>query len=161
MTKQQQKYIHQVTSGFLFSLFSLKELPMVFLAGIRVKELDEEHSVTTVKHGYLTKNPFGSLYFACLAMAAELSSGVIAMMHVKDANPKVSMLVTGTRAEFRKKAKGKISFICADGKKIAAVIAETQNTGEGVTVEVKAIGKDEQGDVVAEFIFVWSFKRKG
>jgi hypothetical protein len=160
MTNQQQKYIKQVTSGFLFSLFSLKELPMVFLAGVRVKELDADHSVTTVRHSYLTKNPFGSLYFACLAMAAELSSGVIAMMHVKDANPKVSMLVTGTRAEFMKKAKGRISFTCSDGKKIADVISETQKTGEGVTVEVKATGKDEAGDVVAEFVFVWSFKRK-
>ena len=149
-----------MTNGFIFSLFSLKQAPMIFLAGVRVKELDEAHAVTTVRHRFLTKNPFGSLYFACLAMAAELSSGVVALMYIKDAKPKVSMLVTGMKAEFIKKAKGRISFTCSDGKKIAAVIAETQNTGEGVTVEVKATGKDEAGDVVAQFVFVWSFKRK-
>jgi hypothetical protein len=153
-------YIKQVTSPFLFRLFSLKALPMAFLAGLKVQELDADHAVTVIRYGYLTKNPFRSLYFACLAMAAELSSGVIAMMHIQDAKPSVSMLVTGMRAEFSKKAVGKILFTCADGKKIAEAIAETQRSGEGVTAEVSSTGTDEKGVVVAMFYFTWSFKKK-
>jgi hypothetical protein len=156
-----EKYIRQVTSPFLFRLFSLKELPMLFLAGIRVKELTREHCITTIKYSYLTKNPFRSVYFACLGMAAELSSGVIAMMYVKGAKPGVSMLVTGTKAEFTKKATGRIRFTCKDGKKIEDAIASTQKSGEGVITEVRSVGVDEAGDIVASFVFTWSFKRKG
>ncbi len=155
-----EKYIRQVTSPFLFRLFALKELPMVFLAGIRVKELTKEHSITTIKYSYLTKNPFRSVYFACLGMAAELSSGVIAMMYVKGAKPGVSMLVTGMKAEFTKKATGRICFTCKDGKKLEDAIISTQKSGEGVITEVRSVGVDEAGDVVASFVFTWSFKRK-
>jgi hypothetical protein len=159
MSKREQ-FIRQVTNPFLFRLFCLKELPMLFLAGVTVKELSEEHAVTSIRYSYLTKNPFRSVYFACLGMVAELSAGVIAMLFVRDASPKVSMLVVGMKADFRKKATGRIFFSCRDGKKLADAIAETQRTGEGVTTEVKTQGKDEKGEVVAEFVITWSFKRK-
>ncbi len=154
------KFIRQVTHPVLFRLFSLKDIPMLLLAGIRVKEVDEEHALTTLKLGYLNKNPFRSIYFACQAMAAEASTGVLAMMYVYGADPKVSMLVTGMKASFGKKAVGRIYFTSLDGKKIADAIEETQRTGEGVTIHATSIGKDEQGDTVAEFIFEWSFRRK-
>jgi acyl-coenzyme A thioesterase PaaI-like protein len=155
-----QGFIKRVTNPFLFRLYALKQIPMLMLAGIKVVELGEEEAITSIRYGYLTKNPFRSIYFACLGMAAELSSGVIAMMHVSDARPRVSMLVTGMKADFMKKATGRIFFSCNEGKKIAAAIAETQKTGEGVTVIVLSKGTDEKGDVVAEFSITWSFRRK-
>jgi hypothetical protein len=32
--------------------------------------------------------------------------------------------------------------------------------GEGVTTDLIAVGKDESGDIVAEFTFTWSLKAK-
>ena len=64
-------------NSFKFKLFLLKELPMGFLAGMKVRELTEEKGVVTIPYKYLTKNPFKSMYFACLAMAAELSTGIL------------------------------------------------------------------------------------
>ena len=157
---KKQKYIRQVTSPFLFRLFCIKELPMLLLAGIRVNKITDEEAVTSIRYGYLTKNPFRSVYFACLGMAAELSSGVIAMMYVQDASPGVSMLVTNMKASFVKKAKGRILFSCGDGRKIADAFTETQSSGEGVTVEVHSKGTDESGEIVAEFWITWSFKKK-
>ncbi|MFI5150772.1 MAG: DUF4442 domain-containing protein [Bacteroidia bacterium] len=154
------KFIRQVTHPVLFRLFSLKDIPMLFLAGLKVKELDEQHAMTTLKLGYLNKNPFRSIYFACQAMAAEASTGVLAMMYVYGAEPRVSMLVTGMKATFSKKATGRVYFTCNDGLAIASAITETQRTGEGVVVSSTSVGKDEQGDIVAEFVFEWSFKRK-
>jgi hypothetical protein len=156
----QHQYKRLVTNSFLFRLYMFRQLPMIWLAGIRVPELDVEHAVTSIRYRFLTKNPFRSIYFACLAMAAELSSGVLAMMHVRGANPKVSMLVTSLKADFTKKAVGKILFTCRDGNKISAAIAQTQKTGEGILVEVRAEGRDETGDLVASFAFTWSFRRK-
>ncbi|HXC04268.1 MAG TPA: thioesterase, partial [Bacteroidia bacterium] len=86
--------------------------------------------------------------------------GVLAMMYVYGASPRVSMLVTGMKATFSKKAVGRVQFTCMDGKAIANAIAETQRTGDGVTINATSVGKDEQGDVIAEFVFEWSFKKK-
>jgi hypothetical protein len=157
---QSDKFIRQVTTPFFFRLFMLKELPMLFLAGITVKELSAAHAVTSLKYSYLTKNPFRSIYFACLAMAAELSSGAIAMMLVQQSGVKISMLVTGMKVDYTKKAVGKILFTCNEGKKIEEAIASTKQNGEGVTITVNSIGKDEAGDIVAAFVFTWSFRRK-
>ncbi len=138
----------------------LKVLPMAFLAGIRVKEFSEEQSVLTIKFSWLTQNPFRSIYFACLAMAAEISTGLLVMNGIYESKPAVSMLVTKNQATFFKKAVGKISFTCLDGKMIADAIDTAKKSSEGVVVEVKSIGVDEAGDTVAEFIFTWSLKAK-
>ncbi|QDA62555.1 DUF4442 domain-containing protein [Hymenobacter jejuensis] len=137
----------------------LRSLPMAYLAGLRVKEMTPEHAVITVPFKYLTKNPFRSIYFACLAMAAELASGVLSMMYVSSGSP-VSMLVVKMEAEFSKKAVGLISFTSSDGAAIGQAIAESRATGEGRTVVCTSTGTDEAGDVVAVFRITWSYRAK-
>jgi hypothetical protein len=92
-------------------------------------------------------------------MAAELASGIQAMMHVQAGGP-VSMLVVGLQGDFTKKAVGLISFTCPDGPRIAQAIAESRATGEGRLVEATSTGLDEAGDVVATFRLTWSFRAK-
>ncbi|WP_262386076.1 PaaI family thioesterase [Hymenobacter sp. BT491] len=140
-------------------LFMLRSLPMAYLAGLRVKDMTPEHAVVTVPFKYLTKNPFRSIYFACLAMAAELASGVLSMMYVSSGSP-VSMLVVKMEAEFSKKAVGLISFTSSDGAAIGQAIAESRATGEGRTVVCTSTGTDEAGDVVAVFRITWSYRAK-
>ncbi|MBC6990818.1 DUF4442 domain-containing protein [Hymenobacter sp. BT491] len=137
----------------------LRSLPMAYLAGLRVKDMTPEHAVVTVPFKYLTKNPFRSIYFACLAMAAELASGVLSMMYVSSGSP-VSMLVVKMEAEFSKKAVGLISFTSSDGAAIGQAIAESRATGEGRTVVCTSTGTDEAGDVVAVFRITWSYRAK-
>ncbi|QHL89474.1 DUF4442 domain-containing protein [Nibribacter ruber] len=138
----------------------LKSLPMAYLAGCRIQKLTEQEAQVSLKYGYLTKNPFKSIYFACLAMAAEMSSGVLSMMYLYKANPSVSMLVVNMEAEFSKKAMGTITFTCADGDAIAAAVKETQTTGQGSSLQTLSIGHDEQGDEVARFRITWSYKAR-
>lgn len=133
---------------------------MAFLAGIKVKSLVRERSEVTISYGYLTKNPFRSIYFACLSMAAELSAGVLSMMAIYDAKPIISMLVADVKAEFTKKAVGTITFTCSDGEKIFEAVKTAKETGEGVTVVAESIGIDEKGDTVATFYFTWTFRQK-
>jgi hypothetical protein len=154
------KFKEIINNPLKYKLFTITRLPMAWLAGLRVVDLSEQSAAVTIYYGYLTQNPFKSIYFACLAMAAELSTGVLAMMHVYEAKPSVSMLVTGLKAEFHKKAVGKITFTCTDGNAIAQAIAESKATGEGRTVAARSIGTDESGVIVADFTFVWSFKAK-
>lgn len=142
-------------------MYMLTHLPMAFLAGLRVKELDSGRAVVSVPYKYLNKNPFRSMYFAVLSMAAELSSGILALSLVYEAEKPVSMLVLNMKAGFLKKARTKIVFTCNDGESISAAIAKSIETGEGQTVEVRSSGIDAHGEMVAEFNFTWTFKPRG
>jgi len=148
------------TSSLKMRMYMLKSLPMGALAGLKVAEIDKAHAVVTVPYKPLNKNPFRSMYFAVLSMAAELSSGILAMALVADAPVPVSMLVFNMQASFTKKARTLIRFECADGEKIEAAINESIESGEGKTVDVSTTGYDTSGDVVATFQFTWTFKPK-
>lgn len=141
-------------------MFMLQKLPMGFIAGLRITKIDSIGSVVSVPFKYVNKNPFKSMYFAVQAMAAELSSGILALSEVYEAEKPVSMLVLNMKATFLKKVRTKVNFKCDDGEKIKEAIAQSIATGEGQIIDVKSKGIDEEGDVVAEFVFTWTFKPK-
>jgi len=159
--KVNMSFQKKMLNPFFFKLFLFLKLPMAFLAGLKLKELSDAHSVVKMKYKYLNKNPFGSIYFACLSMAGELASGMLAASIAYKSNPKLSMLVLGVKINFTKKAVGTIFFECNQGKEILATIQRSIITGEGQTIEALTFARDEQGDIVAEFFIKWSFKVKG
>jgi hypothetical protein len=154
------KFQKQVTNPFLFRLFLLQKLPLAYIAGLRIKELTAERGVATVKYGWLTQNPFRSMYFACLSMAAEMSTGALILNGVYNSKPGISTLIVKNQAVYHKKAVGTITFTCADGKLIEEYINKAKASGESILADTTSIGKDEAGDVVAEFVFTWSMKVK-
>jgi hypothetical protein len=147
-------------SRLKFGLFMLLKLPSAFLCGVRLRSLKPELAVVSVPYKWLSQNPFKSIYFAAQAMAAEMSTGVLALGHLHGKKPPVSMLVTGLRAQYFKKATERIYFTCADGAAIAQAIAQTEATGDGVAVEAKSEGKTMDGTLVSEFYITWSFRQR-
>jgi hypothetical protein len=154
------KALKILQSPIKFKLFMLAKLPMGFLAGLKIEEITEEKSIVSVRYKYLTKNPFRSVYFACLAMAGELSSGSLGLLQTYGSIPAVSMLVVNMEAQFTKKAVGKIKFTCQDGLAIKNAVTESKKTGEGKTVITTSTGIDDSGQEVAVFKITWSFKAK-
>jgi hypothetical protein len=142
----------------LFSLYLLRKLPIAWLAGVRVSSIAPDSCTTVVPYRWLSQNPFRSTYFACLGMAAEMSTGLLAMAHVNDAPQRISMLVTGLQASFVKKAKERTWFTCSEGNVIKEAIARTIATGEPVTITVQSIGEGSDGTLIASFAVTWSFK---
>lgn len=155
-----EEFRKTVSNQFKFGFFMLMKLPSAFFSGIRVREITNNKAVVTIPFKYLTKNPFKSVYFASQAMAAELSTGVLALQHIHKRKPAVSMLVFDMDAHFSKKARSRITFTCEDGDKIQQAVEESIRTGEGQTVNVRSKGVDKDGDIVSEFRFVWTFKSK-
>ena len=143
-----------------FRMFLFWKLPAAFFSGVRVKEIDEGRSMVSVPYKWLTQNPFRSTYFASLAMAAEMSTGVLGMMHVYKRTPPISMLITNMEATYSKKATGKIFFVCEGGKQIYEAIENSIATGESKSITVPSTGTNKNGEVVAAFLFTWSFKVK-
>lgn len=160
MSSNFQKFRSIIIHPLKYRLFLLSKLPMGFLAGLKVKELSQEKSAVIVRFKWLNQNPFKSIYFAVLSMAAELSTGVLAFANVYKSNPVVSMLIVKVNGEFYKKAVGKIIFTCNKGSEISNAIQQTIAIGESVFIECESIGKNEKGETVAKFIFTWSFKVK-
>jgi hypothetical protein len=141
--------------------FLLFKLPSAFVCGVRVKQIDENKCVVTVKHRWINQNPFNSMYFAVQAMAAELSTGALVMLEIQKSGKKISMLVANNKSNFSKKATGRITFTCNDGALAAKAIQEAIATGEGQTFWMKSIGTNEKGEQVSEMDFEWSVRTKG
>lgn len=140
--------------------FLMFKLPSAWLSGVRVKQINEEECVTTVKHRWINQNPFNSLYFAVQAMAAELSTGALVMGAIQDSGKRISMLVAQNKATFTKKATGRITFTCKDGHLISDAVKRTLETGEGQTFWMRSSGVNEKGEEVSQFEFEWTIKAK-
>jgi hypothetical protein len=143
-----------------FTFFLLAKLPSAWLCGVRVRGISENEAIVSVPYKWLSQNPFRSIYFACQAMAAEMSTGLLAMGHLHGRNPPVSMLVTRIEAVFTKKATERIYFTCHDGLAMKNVIDTAASTGEGYAFTATSTGKNGAGEIVSEFRVEWSFKPK-
>ena len=157
---QSDKYRATVKNKLLFNLFLMRSLPMGFIAGLRVKEFTAEKCSIAVPYRWLNQNPFSSTYFAVLAMAAEMSTGMAGMMHTYNAKPSIAILVVGLEAEFVKKATGMATFTCEDTAQILKTIEDCITSGEGRTVRCTSIGRNDKGEVLAKFYVTWSFKAR-
>lgn len=140
--------------------FLLFKLPSAFFCGVRVKKINDVQCVVAVKHRWINQNPFNSIYFAVLAMAAELSTGALVMRKIEKSGKRISMLVANNKASFSKKATGRILFVCKDGHVIDKAIEQALESGEGQTFWMKAIGTNQNGVTIAEMDFEWSIKIK-
>ena len=155
---EQAVLIKKLSSSFWFRLYLMKSLPAAFFSGLYIQSLSTSSAVVTIRYSWFSKNPFRSIYFACIGMAAEMSTGLLALVHSQHRRPRISMLVLSMQASFHKKAVGKIRFECHDGEKILQAIEQAVSTKNGMTCETVSKGFDEEDRCVAEFNITWTFK---
>ena len=149
-----------MTTGWKFRLFLLLKLPLAFIVGLRLKSMTDRCVEISLPFKWLNTNPFKSMYFACLTMAAELSTGIVVMNLIDSLPQSFAMLVLKVEGDFVKRGLGKIVFRCED-----LVIA--QNAFERALEEkspqqfvLKSIGYNEQNEPICSFSFTWSIKAK-
>jgi len=140
--------------------FTFFKLPAAWWTGVRVRHMDDEKAVVRVKHSWCNQNPFRSMFWAVQGMAAELTTGVLVMEQIRKSGKRISMLVANNNATFTKKATGRITFTCTDGKKIREAVLRAIETGEGQTVWMQSTGVNEEGIPVSTFNFEWTLKVK-
>jgi len=157
---QSQDFFSLIGNKLRFNLFLLKQLPAAYFSGVRLVSVNSGACSVSVPFRWFTKNPFRSTYFACLSMAAEMSTGILAMGHLYKKKPPVSMLVTAVDSIYIKKATGITTFVCKDGHLFAEAVRMAIQNGQPQTVKAKATGYNQQQEVVAEFWVTWSFKVK-
>jgi len=160
MNSNTSAFVKRMTHPLKFRFFELINLPSAFFSGVRIKDIDDQRCTVTVPFKWFSQNPFRSTYFACLAMAAEMSTGLLAMMHIYKLKPGVSMLVIKMEASYFKKAVARTSFCCEDGKLFAQTVEKAVATGQPQTLVARSVGTSPGGEIVAEFLITWSFKAK-
>ena len=97
------------------------------------------------------------MYFAAMQMAAELSTGLLLFQYI-NRDTRFSMLLLNVRANYHKKAIGNITFSCEEGSRVDTFVKDMLANPAGETIELEVKAKNESGDLVADFVFVWSCK---
>ena len=145
-------------SPFQYNLYNFFKLPSVWWCGIRVKSVNEESCLVSVKHRWINQNPFKSMFWAVHGMAAELSTVLLLMNEIARTKKSFSMLVLNNKANFSKKATGRISFSCDQGSQIKECLNKSISSGTPQTIWLNSSGLDSKGDTVSKFSFEWSLK---
>lgn len=147
------KFTPSKLNAFLFF-----KLPAAFFTGVRVKRITAAACDVTVTHRWINQNPFKSMYFAVQAMAAELSTGSLVMLHIQESKHNISMLVAQNKSVFTKKATGRITFSCTDGELLKQAVNKAIATKEVQTIWLTSIGINEKGEQVSSLSFEWTLK---
>ena len=148
------KYIpNKINKWMLF------KLPAAWLTGVRISSISDTKCEVKVRFKWINQNPYRSMFWAVQGMAAELTTGMLLTKSIQESNTNISMLLVGNKSNFYKKAVGKIKFICDQGETAKELINLTK---KNITHKawLKAKGFDETGDIVSEFDFEWSCKKR-
>ena len=144
---------NQINKWMLF------KLPAAWLTGVRILSISDTKCEVKVRFKWINQNPYRSMFWAVQGMAAELTTGMLLTKSIQESNTNISMLLVGNKSNFYKKAVGKIKFICDQGEAAKELINLTK---KNITHKawLKAKGFDETGDMVSEFDFEWSCKKR-
>ncbi|MDA7602525.1 DUF4442 domain-containing protein [Flavobacteriaceae bacterium] len=144
---------NQINKWMLF------KLPAAWLTGVRISLISETKCEVKVRFKWINQNPYRSMFWAVQGMAAELTTGMLLTKSIQESNTNISMLLIGNKSNFYKKAVGRIKFICEQGETAKELINLTK---KNITHKawLKAKGFDETGDIVSEFDFEWSCKKR-
>jgi hypothetical protein len=158
--KKLQHFQRLLGNRLFFKIAMLFQVPLNFVTGMRIRELNEDSCTITVPYRWRNKNPFKSTFWAVLGMAAELSTGALVKMYTYKLEPSVAIIVGDCTGEFVAKATDLTTFVCKDGRRIAATVKKAVKTGEPQEVLCKTIGYSQAGEEVARFTFTWKMKRR-
>ena len=144
---------NQINKWMLF------KLPAAWLTGVRISSISDTKCEVKVRFKWINQNPYRSMFWAVQGMAAELTTGMLLTKSIQESNTNISMLLVANKSNFYKKAVGKIKFICDQGETAKELIDLTK---KNITHKawLKAKGFDETGDMVSEFDFEWSCKKR-
>ncbi len=159
MNQNALKFRKKILNKFNFFVFSLSGLPSLSWWGVRLRHMDGKNCEITIPFSWRTQNPFGSIYFAAQAGAAELSTGLLCMQALSGRG-NWSMYVIGFEAEYGVTAKTKVTFTCKDGERLGEILDKIEASGEPEKMVMVSTGVNTGGQMVSNFKITWSFKKK-
>ncbi len=147
----------KLNSTFTFRLWMLRHLPMGWLSGMVIEKLDDQGCTVMLKDRWWIRNPFGSVFWAVMGMAAEMSTG--AWIFASVSQSKTRFILVGLDARFYRKAKGKSYYICLPGMDVPDIFERILNMDDPLVVTLPVIAIDPQGEKLADFSFHWQLRK--
>jgi acyl-coenzyme A thioesterase PaaI-like protein len=141
-----------------FETYIKKHIPIAWAAGVRFESYADPVLQTAVQLDVMNQNPFGSMFWAVEGMAAEFAGGMMLLLKIEAAQQNIASLIIKNEAAFYKKALGKITFTCKDGRLIDTAIQNAISNQTAQELVLTTVATDETDDIVAQFQFTWSIK---
>ncbi len=160
MIKQLESFLSaKQQANFKLKVFSLTKVPLLFLTGAKVVQIDSKKCLIQMPFNKINKNHLGSVYFGALAIGADACVGLLATDKIQQSGVKVSLIFKSFQAQFLKRAMGPTTFICEQGKEIDELLFRTLESHErqNKVISCYALCLDEK---VAEFELELSLKKK-
>jgi len=139
-----------------------KEIPVTNFCDFTIIQLDDEKSIIEIPFTQNTKNHVGSMYFAALAMGADLAAGLFAMHYIDQSGQNIVLVFKDFQANFLRRAEKNAWFTCSDKDNVAALIEKAVSSGEreDLKVNVVAHANDDPNEVFMTGSLTLSVKRK-
>lgn len=147
----------QMSTPWKLRLWMVRHLPMGWLTGMYVHRLTPEGCEVVLQDRWWIRNPFGSVFWAVMGMAGELSTGMLLHAWTRDAG--VRFILVGVEARFFKKAKGKSFYFCEAGMTIPQVIESVLQNEESGEILLPVTARDAKGEHLADFMFNWQLRK--
>jgi acyl-coenzyme A thioesterase PaaI-like protein len=141
--------------------FGFTRIPLLYYARPSVIEMSGEHVVIKIPLRRRTRNHLGSMYFAALAMGADVCVGLLAVELINQQQQKIAFIFRDFNAEFYRRATGDVYFSCNQGHDIATLVHAAATQDERVELPLHAVATvpSENDEVVARFRLTLSLKR--
>jgi len=150
-----------IRNTFYLRYFALTRIPLLFYARPSVVEKSDQHVVVRLPLNRRTKNHQGSMYFAALAMGADVAVGLLAVELINRQEQKVSFIFKDFSAEFYRRATADVYFSCDQGGEIAELVNTALSSDQRVEKILDAVATvpSENDEPVARFRLTLSLKR--
>ena len=139
-------------------LLGLIKIPMLRFVAPKLLAIDDEKVRVKIRLRRRTKNHLNSMYFAALAVGADVTGGIQVFYFAEQMGKKVSFAFKGMNAQFLKRAETDTYFESLEGHKVKAAFEKSLSTGERVNETISVVAKNTNDEVVATFDMIISLK---
>lgn len=130
---------------------------MGLVSGMYIRRLEESGCEVVLNDRWWIRNPFGSVFWAVMGMAAELSTG--AWIYANASKSGIKFILVGMEGRFFKKARGKTYYFCDPGPANPDIFKAVLDTDDTKIVVLPVKAKNEAGEILAEFQFEWHLRK--
>lgn len=143
--------------------FGLTRIPLLFYVRPTVIEKTPRRVVIKIPLNRRTRNHQHSMYFAALAMGADVAVGLLAVELIGRQKKNISFIFKDFKAEFYRRATADVYFSCDQGDAITALVQRAVTGQDRVEMPLEAVATvpDENDEPVASFRLTLSLKQAG
>ena len=127
----------------------------------QIIHLDDEYCTLRIPLNWRTRNHVQSMYISVFTVGADLTGWLLTLSSIRKRNRKVVLIFKDFYANFFKKEKQDVIFICRDSAAIDHAVQQAVDKGERINLPkniTAMLSKDTEDDPVANFRLTLSMK---